>query len=245
MDDAERDVTRLEDRIGYTFTDRSLLERALTHPSHAQAATGAAHFQRLEFLGDAVLGLVLAEQLYHDLPDEREGTLTRFRSMLVKGGQVSEIARELDLGRHIRLGEAEDAMGGRRRASILEDALEAIIGAVYQEAGLEAARRVVLRIYGSLKDRLDRQTKAHNPKGRLQELFQPQLGNRSIEYRLVEESGPDHCKAFTVEVLIDGEARGRGTGSSKKLAEEAAAMEALEREIPQSQPSIPSTDFEI
>lgn len=228
MSGAFEDLGEFEDRIGYSFKDKELLVRALTHPSFSFNGRLVPHNQRLEFLGDAVLGLVLAELLFDELPDEREGTLTQYRSMLVKGHQLNLLAREIFLGKYLRMGEAESAQGGRDRASILEDAFEAVIGAVYQDGGLEAARQVAITTYGPLKERLDLQTEAHNPKGRLQELLQPQLGNQSIEYRLIEESGPDHRKHFTIEVWIDGEYKGRGTGNSKKDAEESAAMEALE-----------------
>jgi ribonuclease-3 len=228
MADKTVDFTTLEERIGYSFNDKALLARALTHPSYLQGNTPTEHNQRLEFLGDAVLGLVLAEALFAELPAEREGTLTRFRSMLAKGNQLALIAREIQIGKALRIGEAEDSMGVRDRPSILEDALEALIGAVYRDGGLEKARKLVLHLYGPLSARLDFQMDAHNPKGRLQEIHQPKLGNQSIEYRLVEESGPDHCKHFTVEVWIDGTCCGRGSGNSKKLAEEAAALEALD-----------------
>jgi ribonuclease-3 len=218
----------LEERIGYPFTDKELLQRALTHPSYGQENRQSQHNQRLEFLGDAVLGLVLAEALFAQLPDEREGVLTRFRSMLVKGHQLCQLAREIRLGDSLRLGDAEETQGGRDRDSILEDAFEAVIGAVYLDGGLPATREVVLGIYGSLEDRLEKQTESHNPKGRLQELLQPELGNESIEYRLIEESGPDHLKHFTVEVWIQGSRRGTGSGHSKKIAESAAALDALD-----------------
>lgn len=232
MADALESCTALEERLGYHFTKREWLERALTHPSHGQESRSIDNNQRLEFLGDAVLGLVLAERLFHELPGEREGALTRFRSMLVKGHQLSQLARELKLGKYLRLGDAEESQGGRQRDSILEDAFEAVIGAVYLDGGLESTRRVVHVIYGSLEERLDQQTEGHNPKGRLQERVQPTLGNESIEYRLTEESGPDHRKHFTVEVWIDGKPMGEGSGPSKKLAEAAAALEALEKMEP-------------
>lgn len=221
--------TLLEERLEYAFTDSELLIRALTHPSYGQDNRSSKHNQRLEFLGDAVLGLALAEQLFTELPEEREGTLTRFRSMLVRGHQLSCLARELGLGQFLRLGDAEESQGGRERDSILEDAFEAIIGAVYLDGGLGVTKQVVQKIYGSLEARLDRQTESHNPKGRLQELLQPTLGNDSIEYRLVEESGPDHQKHFTVEVWIDAKCEGEGAGPSKKLAEAAAALDALDK----------------
>ncbi|MEX0332293.1 MAG: ribonuclease III [Puniceicoccaceae bacterium] len=227
MADGDKDMAPLEERIGYRFADRELLHRSLTHPSHhGESVQG--NYQRLEFLGDAVLGLVLAEELFKTQPDKREGALTRCRSMLVKGRQLSKLAKEIDLGEYLLIGSAEAAQGGRSRNSILEDAFEAMIGAVYIDGGLESARQVALGIYGDLEARLDLQADVHNPKGKLQELLQPSLGNDSIEYRVTEESGPDHQKRFTVEVWIDGERRGGGTGNSKKLAEEAAAREALE-----------------
>jgi ribonuclease-3 len=203
------------------------LLRSLTHPSF-QGDGDSGNYQRLEFLGDAVLGLVLAEELFVTLPEKQEGALTRRRSMLVKGRQLSQLAKEIELGDYLRLGSAEAAQGGRSRQSILEDAFEGMLGAIYIDGGLEAARKVVLGIYGPLKARLDLQAGIHNPKGKLQELLQPSLGNESIDYKTIEETGPDHQKLFTVEVWINGLCSGRGTGNSKKLAEEAAAREALE-----------------
>lgn len=227
MPDGEPDTTQLQERIGYTFANPALLLKSLTHPSYAEdPETG--NYQRLEFLGDAVLGLILAEELFKTLPDKREGALTRNRSMLVKGEQLCLMAREIDLGKHVRMGEAEAAQGGRKRDSILEDSFEAMIGAIYLDGGLDAARTVVLNLYGPLEKRLAHQSQAHNPKGKLQELLQPSLGNDCIEYRVVETSGPDHQKSFTVEVHVQGVLKGQGSGNSKKLAEEAAAREALE-----------------
>jgi len=228
MAGALHDKAALEERIGYHFTDTALLQQALTHPSCNLDNRREAHNQRLEFLGDAVLGLILAEALYTELPDEREGVLTRYRSMLVKGYQLCLLAREIGLGQYLEMGESEEANGGRKRSSILEDAFEAVIGAVYLDSSLETTREVALRLYGPLVKRLDTLTDAHNPKGRLQELLQPKLGNEAIEYRLTEEAGPDHRKHFTIEVWINGSRRGSGSGPSKKLAEEAAAIEALQ-----------------
>jgi ribonuclease-3 len=228
MGTGEQDISVLEDRIAYTFADKELLQRSLTHPSFKTPKGKCPHNQRLEFLGDAVLGMVLAEALFADLPDEREGVLTRYRSMLAKGQQLHVLAQELELGKFLRLGEAEAAQGGRERASILEDALEAVIGAIYLDGGLDAARASVRHLYGPLSSRVDAQLEIHNPKGKLQELYQPTLGNDSIEYRLIESTGPDHLKEFTVEVWIDGTCHGRGTGNSKKNAEEEAARAALD-----------------
>lgn len=228
METGEQDISILEDRIAYTFADKGLLQRALTHPSFKKPNSKCPHNQRLEFLGDAVLGMVLAESLFTELPDEREGVLTRYRSMLAKGQQLHVLAQELELGQFLRLGEAEDAQGGRERPSILEDALEAVIGATYLDGGIEAARNSVQHLYGPLSARVSAQQAIHNPKGKLQELYQPTLGNDSIEYRLIDSTGPDHLKEFTVEVWIDGTCRGTGTGNSKKSAEEEAARVALD-----------------
>jgi len=228
MGGSEPDIQALEERIGYRFRDPKLLLRSLTHPSFVRSGGDLVHNQRMEFLGDAILGMTLAEALFHELPEEREGALTRYRSILVNGRQLSQLAGEIGLGAYVRLGDAEEAQGGRRRTSILEDAFEALVAAIYLDGGLEAARSSILQLYGPLQKRLDQQLEAHNPKGKLQELLQPTLGNDSIEYRLIEESGPDHEKEFTVEVWVEGACRGRGTGNAKKTAEEDAARQALQ-----------------
>jgi ribonuclease-3 len=217
----------LESRIGYTFGDPDLLRRSLTHPSLLQENDEKEHNQRLEFLGDAVLGMVIAELLFSTFPEEREGHLTRARSILVRGRQLASLAREIDLNQHLRVSEAEEAAGGRERESILEDAFEALIGAVYLDGGLPAARSVVQQVYGSLTDRLEMAEAGINPKGRLQERLQPEVPSEAIDYRVVDASGPDHRKSFTIELWILERLAGRGQGPSKKAAEEAAAAEAL------------------
>ena len=148
--------------------------------------------------------------------------------MLVKGSQLEQLGREVGVGDYILLGEAEEAQGGRERPSIIEDAFEAMIGAVYLDGGLDAARTVVMQIYGPLSERLHIQMEEHNPKGKLQELLQPTIGNAGIQYRVTDERGPDHEKQFTVEVWIEGNCCGTGVGGSKRQAEEAAARQALE-----------------
>lgn len=223
------DLARLEERLGHTFTNVSLLERALTHPSFGQqAGTAVEHNQRLEFLGDAVLGLILAERLFSTLPTEREGVLTLNRSALAKGAQLARMARELTIPDYLRLSEAEERNRGRDRDSILEDALEAVIGAIYLDRDYAAARKAVIHWYGDIEAKLEATLNAHNPKGRLQEHVQPRLGNDAIAYDLIDESGPAHLKRFRVEVRIDGRAAGIGEGLSKKEAEEKAALVALE-----------------
>lgn len=227
MAENKSDISILEERIGYTFADKGLLLRALTHPSYLQVEKNARHNQRMEFLGDAALGFVIAEELFNLLPEEREGVLTRFRSILVRGKQLSTIAGELGLGQFLRLGDSEDAAGARELPSILEDAMEALFAAIYLDGSIDDVRAVVRRTYKDLDERLEEQLSDLNPKGKLQELLQPRIPSGQIEYRLSETTGPDHRKCFSVEVWIEGECRGRGSGHSKKLAEEAAAREAL------------------
>lgn len=228
MSEADQpDFSVLEERIGYHFTDRDLLTRALTHPSWSQIYPEDEHYQRLEFLGDSVLSLVLAEKLYALFPHKREGVLTRNRAALAKGAQLATLAKELTLDEHLRLSEAEFRNGGRMRESILEDTVESVIGAIYLDGGMAAARDVILSWYGDLKERLQDLLHLHNPKGQLQERIQPQLGNDAIRYVVLEESGPPHSRQFRVCVEISGKNAGEGSGTSKKEAEENAAREAL------------------
>jgi ribonuclease-3 len=220
-------MDRLESRLAYSFQNKALLQRALTHPSFGREKGLKTNNQRLEFLGDAVISLILADLLFRLYPDEREGFLTRTRSMLVKGDQLCALARELELGSFLLLGEGEAQSGGRERPSILEDAFEALIGAIYLDAGLEVTRSVVEAVYGPIDLRLESIATEHNPKGQLQELLQPRVDNGSIEYRLIDVHGPDHDRVFQVEVWIEGVCRGSGQGRSKQAAETIAAREAL------------------
>lgn len=218
----------LEASLGYSFRDPELLERALTHPSWSQTQGKGEHNQRLEFLGDSVLGLILAEVLFDALPTKREGILTRNRAALAKGAHLSALARDLGIAPHLRLSEAEERNDGRNRESILEDALEAIIGGIYRDSDFATTRAVVRRWLGDIQARLRELLGAHNPKGRLQEYVQPLHGNGAIDYVVRATEGPDHAKQFTVEVRILGETSGVGHGSSKKEAEENAAQVALQ-----------------
>ena len=228
MAEGEINTDPLEERIGYRFQDKGLLLKSLTHPSFSKNNPEYPHNQRLEFLGDSVLGFVLAEELFTLLPDQREGVLTRYRSILVRGRQLSILADEINLRDTLRIADPENASIDRGNTSILEDAFEALIAAVYLDGGLEAARKVVYKVYGDLDKRLQLELEDMNPKGRLQELLQPRIGADEIEYRISGESGPAHEKEFTIEVWFDGACHGRGSGASKRLAEEAAAREALE-----------------
>lgn len=219
----------LETRLAFVFTDRELLQRALTHPSYEREKRIKCNNQRLEFLGDAVIGMIIADLLFQHFPDEREGRLTQKRSMLVNGAQLCELAQELNLGNFLFLGEGEEQNGGRERPSILEDAFEALVGAIYLDGGFDAARSVVARLYDSLEERLASIALEHNPKGRLQELLQPKVPNDAIDYKLMDISGPDHARVFAVELWIDGIYHTSGEGSSKQAAEAMAARKALKK----------------
>ncbi len=219
----------LEGKIGYTFKNRDLLRQALTHPSFQMegSAPPPLNNQRLEFLGDSVLNLLLSEKLFTLCPESREGDLSRHRSSLSKGACLSELARTLQLGDHLRLSRGEIETGGRDRDALLEDALEALVGAIYLDGGLDATRTVVLEWYGDLKQRLEEAGKNDNPKGRLQERIQGSGDSEGPDYRLISETGPSHDRRFEVEVLLRGTRLGKGSGSSKKEAESRAAEAAL------------------
>jgi len=221
-------LDELEIRIDHAFGDRSLLERAVTHPSYLQDHPDIAESnQRLEFLGDAVLQLILTEVLFELFPGDREGLLSKRRAALANGVFLAGIAREIGLDLALRIAASEEATGGRTRASALEDALEALIGAIYLDSGLAKARRVVLGLYGPLQDRLATMEDVGNPKGRLQELVQPVHGNSALRYEVVGIVGEDHAREYEVAVYLKDRALGTGRGPSKKTAEEAAARAAL------------------
>ena len=200
----------------------------MTHPSLLQEQPALAESnQRLEFLGDAVLQLALTEALFTLFPAEREGPLSRRRAALANGTYLTQLARELGIDQCLRLAASEEAMGGRTRASSLEDAFEALIGAVFLDGDFAAARQVVLRLYGDLPARLALVEQVENPKGRLQELVQPEYGNNAVRYEIVRVEGEDHAREYEIAVFVRDRRLGAGRGSSKKLAEEAAAREAL------------------
>ncbi len=220
-------LSALEARIGYSFRQRDHLILALTHPSWQQETHGTKeNNQRLEFLGDAVLHTIVAEALYREFPAEREGVLTRRRAALANGTFLAKLAREIQLDAALRLGSSEEATGGRNRDSALEDAFEALIGAVFIDGGLDAARQVTLGIYGPLPARLEGVETIANPKGRLQEIVQPIHGNAALRYDVKAVVG-DHSKEFEAVVYLFESALGSGRGPTKKFAEEAAAIEAL------------------
>ena len=220
-------LASLQTRLAYTFRDPSLLARAVTHPSFLPENPGTDSNQRLEFLGDAVLQLVLTDALFRLFPADREGLLSKRRAALANGPFLAQLARELGLDTALRLGTSEESTGGRKRAAALEDAFEALVGAVYLDSDLPTATRVVLGLLGDLPARLAATEDTGNPKGRLQELIQPVHGNDALRYEVLRIEGEDHAREYEVAVLLLGRQLGTGRGPSKKLAEEAAALAAL------------------
>ena len=224
-------LTKLEQGLGYTFRNKALLENALTHSSYANE-NRERHLpdnERLEFLGDSILGFVVAEYLYRNFPDKPEGELTRIRSDLVCERNLAEAAATVELGSYLLLGHGEEQGGGRKRDSIVSDAMESVIAASVMDGGFAAAKEII-----------DRLILSNIPKGRprnfdyktaFQELVQRKK-DQQIHYELTGESGPDHDKHFEVEVLLNGKAVGHGVGSSKKRAEQAAAEAAIEALFP-------------
>ena len=221
-------MQKLEERIGYRFKDKNLLLTALTHSSYANehAAHGCESYERLEFLGDSILGAVTANFLYRHEPRLPEGRMTRLRAELVCEAALHKVALSLELGSYMRLGKGEENTGGRERTSILADMVEAIIAALYLDSGIDEARRFVMEKV--LADAvITEDHRSADYKTELQELVQ-QKPNRHISYELVGESGPDHNKRFVFSVSINGTVAGEGEGRTKKEAEQMAARMALE-----------------
>jgi ribonuclease-3 len=219
------DFSKLEEKIGYFFNDKLLLRQALTHSSYAneQKINKSGDYERLEFLGDAVLEVVSSEFLFHKYPDLPEGKLTKLRASMVCESSLAMCARDLDLGSYIFLGKGEEATGGRNRESITSDVMEAIIGAIFLDGGMEKAKLHINRfILSDLEDK----ALFYDSKSRLQEVLQGVL-KKEFEYILNSESGPEHDKTFDVSVVSLGEELGRGTGRTKKGAEQQAAYQAL------------------
>ena len=215
----------LENRLGYRFRNRELLAEALNHSSYANEHRGGlGSNERLEFLGDSVLGFVSAEYLFQGHPDLPEGDLTRMRAALVCEQSLYEVARELELGSCLKLGRGEEAGGGRERQSILADATEAVFAAVYLDGGIEKARELIIRV---LLSRGPAAEERRDYKTTLQEVVQRRSG-QALTYHMVAQSGPDHNKKFSFEVRLNDQPIGQGEGHSKKEAEQAAARDALE-----------------
>ena len=219
-------IKDLEHAIGYRFQNITLLQNALTHSSYANERwhNSMLSNERLEFLGDSILGMVVAEHLYKQFPDRPEGELTKMRADMVCETSLAAIAEKIGLGQHLLLGHGEDRLGGRSRASILADAVESVIAASYLDGGMEAARRFIEKFV--LTNVPVKRMHNTDYKTALQELVQ-QKKNQVLTYVLTGESGPDHDKVFCVDVLLNDTPIGSGNGSSKKRAEQAAAQSAL------------------
>jgi ribonuclease-3 len=217
----------LEKRLGYSFRKRDLIEMALVHRSYRFEVKGVeSDNQRLEFLGDAVLGMVVAAQLYRAYVHVDEGVLTERRSRVTSGKALAETAARIGLGDFIRLGKGEEQAGGRQRQSLLADGLEAVVGAAYLDGGLRAVEKIAAKLFPGVMEALAQEDWQDNPKGKLQEIVQ-RLHAHSPEYRCVAEEGPPHQKTFSVEAVVKGEVMGRGVGSSRRAAEVKAATEAV------------------
>ncbi len=220
-------IKDLEAAIGYRFQNITLLQNALAHSSYANERwhNSLMSNERLEFLGDSILGMVVAEHLYRSFPDRPEGELTRMRADMVCENSLAAVADKLALGKHLLLGHGEERFGGRTRASILADAVESVIAACFLDGGMDAAKALIARFI--LCDVPVKRMHNADYKTALQELVQ-QKKNQVLTYTLVGESGPDHDKQFRVEVSLNGQVIGEGTGSSKKRAEQDAAHRALQ-----------------
>lgn len=217
--------TEFEEKLGYSFKDKSLLELALTHSSFANENKLKKNNERFEFLGDSVLGFVTAEYLFTEFKNRPEGEMTKLRAAVVCEKSLFKFAEQIDLGKYILLGRGEDSTGGRNRPSVVSDAFEAIIAAIYIDGGMEAVKPYILRF---IKDAVKRETSFKDNKSLLQEEIQKVKGN-SLAYEEVGEEGPDHDKTFVFRVKLNGEVIGEGKGKSKKEAEQNAAGNALDK----------------
>jgi ribonuclease-3 len=221
------DLAEIEEVLQHRFANRSLLELAITHPSITHdLGAGTPHNQRLEFLGDAVLQLVLTSELYEKFPTLGEGPLTQARAEMVNRRTLATQSRSMVVGRFLRMSRSEESTGGRDRASALADVFEALVGAIFLDGGLEPARAFVLRRFREAFGQLESLPSLHNPKGELQELLQAESAE-APSYQLVTVSGPDHDRVFECSVSYQGSELGRGTGKTKKAAESEAAREAM------------------
>ena len=226
------DIRQLQQKIGYHFNDIDVLKNAVTHSSYIKEHDrNSKSNERLEFLGDAFFDAIIGEELYRSFPEKEEGFLSRTRATLVCEKSLANEARRLDLGKYIMLGNGEEHNGGRFRESILADTMEAVIGAVYLDGGFNAVKTVVLSLFDeSIKDVKRGKFIIVDYKTTLQEKLQNK-GEANIKYVLLKESGPDHDKTFQVQLEVNGRAMTKGTGKSKKQAEQSAAKAMLERDL--------------
>lgn len=224
MDQESETLASLEDRLGYTFSDPSLLLEALTHTSFS-AEHSTASYERLEFLGDAVLGLVSASMIFDRYPDSPEGEMTKLRAVVVDRRSLAFVGRKLGITAHIKVGRGEERSGGRDRDSIVSDVVEALLGAVYTDGGWGPVDRLIRHEWGPIVDDRASSAATTDPRSRLQELLAKSRRTVSFTY---EQSGPDHEVVFVATALVDGKSIGTGTGGSKKSAAIDAARTALE-----------------
>lgn len=236
----ESELSQLEKALRHRFSDRTLLTQALRHRSHAHSrnAGRSASNERMEFLGDSVLGMIVAARLFEGFPDLGEGDLTQLRSSLVRRETLAEAARSIDLGKWIQLSLAEERRGGRDRESILADAFEAVVGAAYLDGGVHAAEAILDRWLLDRAADMERDRAYLNPKNQLQELVQEEGTHDPPRYVVSSASGPAHERRFVVEVEIGDRVWGRGSGASKREAEACAARDAL-RQLPRESRMIP------
>ena len=219
------ELFEFEEKLGYSFKDKSLLELALTHSSYANENKLKKNNERFEFLGDSVLGFVTAEYLFTEYKNRPEGEMTKLRAAVVCEKSLFKFAEQIDLGKYILLGRGEDSTGGRNRPSVVSDAFEAVVAAIYLDGGMEAVKPYILRF---IKDAVKREASFKDNKSLLQEEIQKVKGN-ILTYEEVGEEGPDHDKTFIFKVSLNGEVIGEGKGKSKKEAEQNAAGSALEK----------------
>lgn len=219
-------MEQLEDLLGYHFQDHSLLDRALTHSSYINEhhKNKLDSNERMEFLGDSVLGLVVADHLYHTHPDLPEGELTRIRANLVCEKSLYQVAQKLNLGSYLKLGHGEVVAGGRERPSLLADATEAVLASVYLDGGIEPVKELIEHL---ILENEESNQETRDFKTCLQELVQKKAG-QTLSYKLTGESGPDHAKTFSVSVVLNGQEIGSGQGRTKKAAEQEAARDAID-----------------
>lgn len=220
-----KDLKELEGKIGYTFKDKTLFKQALTHSSYANEHRheGLKDNERLEFLGDAVLEIISSEYLFYNYPDMAEGEMTKLRASIVCEPTLALCTHEISLGSYLFLGKGEERTGGRNRDSIVSDAMESVIGAIYLDGGFANAKEFVLNFI--LND-IEHKQLFYDSKTILQEIVQ-ENGTQPVEYILTKEEGPDHNKNFTVEARVNGKVMGQGSGHTKKAAEQAAAYQAI------------------
>jgi ribonuclease-3 len=224
------DIKKLENRLGVSLVKPQLLELALVHSSYTNEnpARATGHNERLEFLGDAVLDLIVADKLYQDFPDITEGDMTRLRASLVRRETLARLAGDIDLGAYLFMGKGEESSGGRKKLPNLAGALEAVIAAIYLDLGMDTVRKMVLDLYTEEWKKLNSREHGADYKSKLQEITQSRF-QEIPAYRLISETGPDHDKQFMVEVIVRAKVIGSGAGKSKKLAETEAARQAIIR----------------